>query len=192
LLSFLILKDMGGYTPDVAEVEPLFNSLSAEIRSSAEGMKYCIMLKKMKTTAVGVMAPDFTEADTSGKPVSLHDFKGKYVLVDFWASWCYGCRMENPNIIKAFNKYKDDGFTVLGVSLDDRKSKDKWIKAINDDHVYWTQVSALKGFEGMAAKLYTVQVIPQNFLIDPNGIIIAKNLRGDELTIKLLEIFGKK
>jgi len=191
-VSFFTLKEMGGAVPDVNEIEPLFDSLSAALRLSPQGVEYGASLKGMEKSAVGVLAPDFTQADTSGKTISLHDFRGKYVLVDFWASWCGPCRAENPNVVKAFNKYKDSGFTVLGVSLDEEEAKDKWVKAIKDDHVYWTQVSDLKGWKNSAAKLYAVQAIPQNFLIDPNGKIVAKNLRGDDLYNKLAEIFGKK
>ncbi len=144
--------------------------------------------KEMKT-AVGVKAFDFTENDTSGHPVSLSSFKGKYVLLDFWASWCGPCRAENPNVAKEFQKHKDKGFTVLGVSLDGATYKEKWLAAIKHDQLTWTQVSSLDGWDNKAAKLYDVTAIPQNFLIDPNGVIIGKNLRGEDLQRKLSEIF---
>lgn len=138
---------------------------------------------------MGSKAPEFTQLDRNNKPVTLSSFKGKYVLVDFWASWCMPCRAENPNVVKAYNKYKDKGFTVLGVSLDAQSGRNAWLKAIASDGLTWTQVSDLKGWKNEAADAYGVSSIPQNFLIDPNGIVIGKNLRGDELNAKLASLF---
>jgi peroxiredoxin len=140
--------------------------------------------------ALGSQAIEFSQADPEGKQVSLSSFKGKYVLVDFWASWCRPCRQENPNVVKAYNKFKDKNFTVLGVSLD--KDRQPWMKAIRDDKLAWTHVSDLKFWNNEAAAKYKIQSIPQNFLIDPTGKIIAKNLRGPDLESRLCELLGCK
>ena len=134
----------------------------------------------------GAIAPDLTMNDVNNKPFSLSNLKGKFVLIDFWASWCGPCRGENPNVVDAYNKYKDKNFTVLGVSLDEDRLD--WIKAIKDDHLSWQQISDLKGWNSAAVPLYGFDGIPYNVLIDPQGKIIATTLRGDALDKKLSEI----
>jgi peroxiredoxin len=144
--------------------------------------------REAEKTAVGSTAPDFTQNDVNGNAVSLSSLKGKYVLLDFWASWCGPCRAENPNVVETYNTYKDKGFTVLGVSLDNASTKDAWLAAIKKDGLTWTEVSDLAGWQNEAARLYDVKAIPQNFLIGPDGAIIARNLRGDDLKQKLASI----
>ncbi|WP_341837130.1 TlpA disulfide reductase family protein [Chitinophaga pollutisoli] len=141
---------------------------------------------------LGRTAPDFTMADTSGRMVSLKDFRGKYVLLDFWASWCGPCRAENPNLVKLYHQYNDTGFTVLGVSLDRQPDKMRWIDAIHTDELPWQQLSDLQGWENAAAKKYKVAAIPASFLLDPNGVIIARYIRGEKLEHKLAAIFGNR
>jgi peroxiredoxin len=143
-----------------------------------------------KVNAIGSIATDFTQADTSGVPVSLSSFRGKYVLLDFWASWCGPCRQENPNVVANFKKFNSKNFTVLGVSLDRQGQKDKWLQAIYKDELTWTHVSDLQFWNNTVAQQYRVQGIPQNFLIGPDGKIVAKNLRGPALEQKLCEVLG--
>jgi peroxiredoxin len=179
------------YSADYVDIAPLFNGLSSAIKESEPGKKFAERLPKLKAVALGAVAPEFAEADTSGKTIKLTSFRGKYVLIDFWASWCGPCRHENPNVVKAFNRFKGQNFTIIGVSLDRPGAKDKWLAAIHKDGLAWTQVSDLKFWDSKVAGQYAVRGIPQNFLLDPTGKIIAKNLRGDDLEEKLEELFGK-
>jgi peroxiredoxin len=147
-------------------------------------------LVAMKVVSVGQKAPDFTMNDTSGKPVSLYSKLGpKVLLIDFWAAWCNPCRQENPIIVKVYNEFHKKGFDIIGVSLDQKK--EEWLKAIAADKLVWTHLSDLKYWENEAARLYAVNSIPSNFLLDENGIIIGRNLLGDDLYKKVKEILEK-
>ncbi len=150
--------------------------------------EFVATVDKMKVTAIGQISPEIEMPDPNGQMIKLSSLRGKYVLVDFWAKWCGPCRRENPNVVKAYNKYKDKGFEVFGVSLD--RNKEDWIQAIQEDGLTWTQVSDLKYFDSQAANDYNITAIPFSILLDPQGKIIAKNLRGAALDKKLEEVLG--
>lgn len=187
-VSIVQLAQTFGLDPDPAQLEPLFNGLDDKLKSSRYGEQIKVVLASAKKTAVGGIAPDFTLTDVAGKQVSLSAYKGKYTLIDFWASWCGPCRQENPTVVKAYNTYKSKGFEILGVSLDEKR--DSWLKAIKDDKLTWAQVSDLQGWRSETAALYGIKFIPMNFLLDKEGKIIAKSLRGEDLIRKLGELLN--
>jgi peroxiredoxin len=163
----------------------------AAIKASLDQQEQKAILDQQKAMAVswvGKEAPDFSMPDVNGKEVKLSSFRGKYVLVDFWASWCGPCRSENPNLVNAYNQFKDKNFTVLGVSLDRPGQKDKWLQAIKDDKLAWTNISDLQFWNSLVVPLYGLDGIPFNVLVDPQGKVIAESLRGSGLETKLAEV----
>jgi peroxiredoxin len=173
------------------EIEAAITAMDTVISNLPQIQSLKERLAVMKSVAIGQKAPDFTLNNVEGSPVALSSKIGtKLLLVDFWAAWCGPCRQENPNVVKVYNEFNKKGFDVFGVSLD--QEKDAWVKAINDDKLTWTHVSDLQYWSSAAAKIYAVNAIPANFLLDETGTIIGKNLRGEDLYNKVNEILGAK
>lgn len=186
----LLLRDLS-LEMETGELETAVNALDTNIAKLPDMQDIMVRVKAMKAVDIGQKAPDFTLNDVNGKPVSLYSKVGsRLLLIDFWAAWCNPCRLENPNVVKIYNEYHKKGFDIFGVSLD--QSKEDWVKAIEADKLTWTEVSDLQYWNSAAAKIYAVNAIPANFLLDDKGTIIARNLRGEALRNKVSEILGSK
>jgi thiol-disulfide isomerase/thioredoxin len=182
----VVLWNELAWSMDAPEMEPLVKSFDTSIQKSAYVALLNQRIETLKKVSIGSPAPDFTMNDTLGHPQKLSSYFGKVLMVDFWASWCGPCRRENPNIVAAYRQYGRKGFDIVGISLD--KNKARWMKAIGDDMLGWHHLSDLRGWNNAAAGLYGIRSIPSNLLLDKNGIIIGKNLMGDDLTNKLREL----
>jgi len=169
------------------ELDSIVSKFPPEISTSEYVVKLKEIVLEQKKTSVGAIAPDFTMNTPEGKPIQLSSFRGKTVLVDFWASWCAPCRQENPNLVKLYQQYHSKGLEILGVSLD--RNKEEWVKAIQNDQLSWIHVSDLQFWQNSAARLYSVNVVPQSFLLDKEGKIIAKFSKPGQLENKLKELF---
>jgi peroxiredoxin len=169
-------------------LDSLLNKIDPNVRNSPDYVYLSDRLETIKKVSVGQPAPEFTLNDPDGNPIAISSFRGKYLLIDFWASWCGPCRRENPNVVTVYNDFNDKGFEIIGVSLD--RDREKWLGAIESDHLTWPHVSDLQYWDSAAGKLYGINSIPANVLVDRGGIIVARNLHGDDLRKKLQELYA--
>lgn len=192
LVAAIILSDMINqklYSNE--EVKDFYASLSEEIKKSPLGTFLGKNINLQSEIAVGSKAPNFSAPSPSGEEIALYDVLGKVTIIDFWASWCKPCRMENPNVVKTYNKYHDKGLNIIGVSLDRPGQKDKWVQAIEEDNLTWNHISNLQFWQEPIAQTYGVRSIPATFILDENGVIVARDLRGEELEAKIAELLGE-
>lgn len=187
-LSPFLIGNYLAFDMDFNELKQELAVIDSAVYDSKDYQKLSERAAKLERVTVGKPAVDFALADTTGTPIHISSFKGKYLLIDFWASWCGPCRNENPNVVKLYNDFKDKDFEIIGVSFDEDRSK--WIGAIQHDHLSWVHVSDLKGWNSAAGKLYAINAIPATVLLDREGKIVAKNLRGEDLRKKLVELYA--
>ncbi|UGU16593.1 AhpC/TSA family protein [Sinomicrobium kalidii] len=187
-ISALVLEKMllsKSQTPE--KIKELFSTLSEEVKKTKVAQRISSRMEEESKVSVGAIAPDFSAPTPEGETLALNDVKGKVTIIDFWAAWCKPCRAQNPHVVSLYNKYKEQGLSIIGVSLD--KKKEDWEKAIEEDQLPWHHVSNLKFWQDPVAQMYNVRAIPATFILDAEGKIVAKNLRGEELDAKLAELF---
>lgn len=193
MVSLIVMQEMVGTKMfPASELQSLYKNLSPELKSTSLGTKIGDSLANLSLVEIGNKAPNFSAPTPEGEPLALEDVLGKVTLIDFWASWCKPCRQENPNIVRVYEKYHDKGFNAIGVSLDRPGQKDKWLEAIEADNLTWAQVSNLQFWQDPVAVQYGIRAIPAAFLLDENGVIVAKNLRGPALEQKVAELLGEE
>lgn len=181
-----LIYDLAGRDPDYKELEQLYNKMSKSVKKSNEGKYFNRFIKSLKESSVGKKALGITQFDTEGNPYSLTDLRGKYVLINFWSSTNPISKLENSKLIDIYQKFKNSNFEILGISFDTEHQA--WTKAIEDQQLYWKNISDLQGINNAAGQLYGIRALPQNILIDPNGIILARNIYDEELASKLNEL----
>ena len=189
--SVLAVTDMMSMGAPSGEVKEHFEMLSPELQANSFGKNLKSSLDKRSVTEIGSKAPEFSGPNPDGQELALNDLLGKVTLIDFWAAWCKPCREENPNIVRVYNKYHEQGFNVIGISLDREDQRDRWLQAIEDDNLTWPQISNLQFWDEPIAQLYGIRAIPAAFLLDENGVIIARDLRGPDLEKKVAEFLTK-
>lgn len=187
-VSVLVLTDMQAMGAPNGELKELYASLDENVKQTSFGQTLKANLDKQGAVEIGSKAPTFSGPNPNGDEIALSESMGKVTLIDFWAAWCKPCRQENPNIVRVYEKYHDKGFNIIGVSLDREEQRDRWLQAIEEDNLTWTQISHLQFWEEPIAQLYNVRAIPAAFILDENGVIVAKNLRGDALEEKVKEL----
>ncbi len=193
LFALLMLENFAKIKAiDAKEVDKFYNSFPTDLQESSVGLRIKEKIESTLATEIGAVAPDFTAPNPDGKEITLSKVKGKVTIIDFWAAWCSPCRKENPNVVKVYDKYHEKGLEIVGVSLDgnsrQKEPKQAWLDAIDKDGLTWHQVSNLNYFKGPVAKKYNIQAIPAMFVLDSDGKIIAKNLRGPALEQKISEL----
>lgn len=190
-VSVLALTDMFGTGASTSELKEYYEMLSEDVKQSSLAQNLKTELDKKSAVEIGSKAPEFSGPNPQGEELALKDVLGKVTLIDFWAAWCKPCREENPNIVRVYNKYHDKGFNILGVSLDRENQRDRWLQAIKDDNLTWPQISHLQHWQEPIAQLYGVRAIPAAFILDENGVIVARDLRGEDLENKVKELLEK-
>ncbi|QIE58250.1 AhpC/TSA family protein [Rasiella rasia] len=191
IFSVMLISEMLNRKEMTAiDAKKAIGNLNSELQASAMASKIKATLESMSAADIGAQAPDFSALTPEGKQLSLKDAMGKYTIIDFWASWCKPCRRENPNVVNVYQKYHDKGLNIISVSLDRAGQKERWVKAIEDDNMDWYHISNLKFWQDPIAKMYNVRSIPATFLLDENGVIIDKNLRGPALEAKIASLLN--